>query len=58
MTSISSIVTKECDGMKLPDYLKREMKLSVTLIKKAKFGGVFINEKNVHMRELVKCGTR
>ncbi len=53
MKEISKKVTTEYDGMKISEYLKRCMELSVTLIKRVKFGGVFINGKNVHMRAAV-----
>lgn len=48
---------EECyDGIKIVDYLKRGMALSVSLVKKVKFGGVFINGENVHMRAIVHTG--
>ena len=49
-------VSQNADGMKIPDFLKRELGLSVTLVKKVKYGGVFINGQNVHMRAIVHPG--
>lgn len=56
MKEIKKAVTDDFDGMKISDYLRRSMELSVTLIKKVKFGGVFINGINVHMRAIVHTG--
>lgn len=56
MKEITTTVLPEFDGIKILDYLKRAMGLSVTLIKKVKFGGVFINGENVHMRASVHTG--
>ena len=50
MNKLESTVTEKYAGTKIVDYLKREMQLSVSLVKKVKFGGVFINGENVHMR--------
>ena len=38
------------------DYLRSNIGLSHTLIKRVKYGGVFLNGKEVHMRATVKCG--
>ena len=56
MKNITSEVICKFDGIRISDYLRRGMGLSVTLIKKVKFGGVFINGVNVHMRALVHTG--
>lgn len=56
MREIKKTVEAEFDGIRIPDYLKRGLGLSVTLIKKVKFGGVFINGENVHMRASVHTG--
>ena len=56
MTEIKKTVTQEFDGFKIVDYLKRGLSLSVSLVKKVKFGGVFINGMNVHMRAIVHTG--
>ena len=56
MNKLESKVTEKYSGIKIVDYLKREMQLSVSLVKKVKFGGVFINGENVHMRARVSAG--
>ncbi|MBQ8268591.1 MAG: RluA family pseudouridine synthase [Clostridia bacterium] len=47
-------------GLSLPirisEYLGAHLSLSVTLIKRIKYGGVFLNGENVHMRAEVKNG--
>ena len=58
MKEITSTVLPEFDGIRIPDYLRRSMGLSVTLIKRVKFGGVFINGINVHMRATVHTNDR
>ena len=42
--------------MRISEYLKNALRLSVTLIKRVKYGGVFLNGENVHMRAEVKNG--
>ena len=45
------------DGvMKIRDYMKFRLGFSTKLIGKVKYGGVFLNGKNVHMRAEVKNG--
>lgn len=56
MKEIKKIVEKEFDEIKIVDYLKKALMLSVSLVKKVKFGGVFINGENVHMRAIVHTG--
>ena len=56
MNEIQKKVTQFWDGRKITDYLRGELSLSASLVKKVKFGGVFINNQNVHMRALVKSG--
>ncbi|MBE6635734.1 MAG: RluA family pseudouridine synthase [Ruminococcaceae bacterium] len=56
MKEFTSNVAPEYDGIKIPDYLKRCIGLSVSLVKKVKYGGVFINGDPVHMRALVHTG--
>lgn len=56
MTEIKKLVTAAWNSRKITDYLRGELRLSVSLIKKVKFGGVFINGENVHMRALVYEG--
>ena len=56
MKKITQTVSGEYDGLKIPDFLKKALGLSVSLVKKVKFGGVFINQTNVHMRAIVHEG--
>ena len=44
------------NGKKITEYLRYELSLSASLIKKVKYGHVFINGENVHMRAIVKTG--
>ena len=46
------------DGMKISEFLKLKCGFSRALITKVKFGGVFLNGENVHMRATVKNGDR
>lgn len=43
-------------GINIKEFLSKNLGLSSTLIKKVKYGGVFINGENVHMRATVKNG--
>ena len=56
MTEMIKTVGGDFDGARITDYLKRSVGISVTLLKKVKYGGVFINGVNVHMRATVKAG--
>ena len=42
--------------VRISEYLKTQLGLSATLIKRVKYGGVFLNGVNVHMRAEVKSG--
>ncbi len=42
--------------MRISEYLKSRLGLSQTLVSKVKFGGVFLNGENVHMRATVQNG--
>ena len=42
--------------MRISEYLRMRLGLSVTLIKRVKCGGVFLNGQNVHMRAEVQNG--
>ena len=42
--------------MRISTYLREQLGLSVTLVKRVKVGGVFLNGQNVHMRAEVKNG--
>ena len=53
MKKITATVRSELDGVGILSFLKNELRLSVTLVKKVKYGGVFINGTNVHMRASV-----
>ena len=44
------------EGIRISDFLKKKCTFSRTLITKVKFGGVFINGENVHMRATVHNG--
>lgn len=44
------------EPMRISEYLRMRLGLSVTLIKRVKFGGIFLNRENVHMRAMVQNG--
>ena len=44
------------DGIKISEFLKLKCGFSRALITKVKFGGVFLNGENVHMRATVRNG--
>ena len=48
MDSIKAFVPEDFSGKKISDYLIRGMGLTVTLVKKAKYGGVFLNGYSDH----------
>lgn len=54
MNKIQRIVDEAFDGANIASYLRLALGLSSTLVKKVKFGGVFINGVNVHMRATVR----
>ena len=56
MDKLKSTVDKVFDGANIASYLKVSLGLSASLVKKVKFGGVFINGENVHMRASVHTG--
>ena len=56
MKKIQFTVTNVADGMKISEYLKKRLGFSSALITKVKFGGVYLNETNVHMRATVHNG--
>ncbi len=56
MDKLSYTVTDDFDEKGILFLLKSALHLTATLIKKVKFGGVFINGENVHMRAVVRCG--
>jgi len=53
---ISAVVSAEYDGALIKDFLRREIKLSASLLKKVKLGGVSINGGVVTMRGIVHTG--
>ena len=56
MQKLTVIVESLADTMKIRDYLKLRLGFSSSLIGKVKYGGVFVNGENVHMREVVRNG--
>ena len=56
MHRLTEKVGERYDGYRISDFLRSAMGLSVTLIKKVKYGGVFINESCVTMRATVAAG--
>ena len=53
---LSHTVTAVEGLMKIRDYLKFRLGFSSSLIGKVKYGGVFVNDENVHMRATVQNG--
>ena len=49
-------VSHAADGRLMRDYLRGELRFSTAIITKVKFGGVFLNGREVHMREVVHEG--
>lgn len=47
-----------CAPMRISQYMKSRLQLSSALVSKVKFGGVFLNGQNVHMRAAVQNGDR
>ncbi len=56
MKSIKITVNDVAGTMNIKEFLTGRLGLSATLVKKVKYGGVFINRENVHMRAEVKNG--
>ena len=56
MDKIKVTVGPSFDGRLIKDFLRLEVGLSATLIKKVKFGGVFVNGVSVTMRKLLAAG--
>ena len=56
MNRITETVDADFDGKLIKDFLRMRLGLSATLIKKVKFGGVFVNGENVHMRKILSSG--
>lgn len=53
---LSLSVTRERDGALIKDFLCREMRISKTLIKKVKYGGVSVDGVTVTMRKILRSG--
>ena len=58
MNKWSFTVTNVTDKMKIGTYLKSKLGLTSAMITSVKFGGVFLNGENVHMRALVSEGDK
>ncbi len=58
MSEIFETVGEEFSGKLIKDFLRQKLSLSVTLIKKVKFGGVFVNGEVVTMRKLLATGDK
>ena len=56
MRKITATVCSHFEGRLIKDFLREELGFSSSLIKRVKFGGVFVNEKNVHMRQILNTG--
>lgn len=56
MEKITERVGRDFDGRLIKDFLRQRLSLSATLVKKVKFGGVFVNGENVHMRRILSEG--
>ena len=56
--SLTHTVADLSEQMRISEYLRTRLGLSVTLIKRVKYGGVFLNGENVHMRATVQNGDR
>ena len=56
--SLTHTVADLSEEMRISEYLRTRLGLSVTLIKRVKYGGVFLNGENVHMRATVQNGDR
>ena len=55
---LSSVVEEKYNGMKISEYLRRGMGLSLTLVKRVKWGGVSLRGEVVSMRAIVYTGDR
>ena len=58
MSEILETVGEDFAGKLIKDFLRQKLSLSVTLIKKVKFGGVFVNGEVVTMRRLLCAGDK
>ena len=58
MSEILETVGEDFAGRLIKDFLRQKLSLSVTLIKKVKFGGVFVNGEVVTMRKILAEGDK
>lgn len=58
MKSYNYTVTADADGIKIVDFLKGRAGFSASLVKKVKFGGVFVNGEIVTMRKILRAGDK
>ena len=56
MQRINALAVDVGEGIGIKDFLIKRLGLSVTLVKRVKYGGVFVNGVNVHMRHTVREG--
>lgn len=56
MKSVCQSVSDNDNGINIKDFLIKRMGLSATLVKRVKYGGVFVNGENVHMRRTLFAG--
>ena len=56
MKSVCQSVSDNDNGINIKDFLIKRMGLSATLVKRVKYGGVFVNGENVHMRRTLFVG--
>ena len=56
MRDITATVSEKFNGKLIKDFLKSELEFSTSLIKRVKFGGVFVNGECVTMRKIILCG--
>lgn len=55
---IFSHVDEDGDGSLIKDFLIRRLRLSTTLVKKVKYGGVFVSDAAVTMRRILRAGEK
>ena len=58
MKSYNYTVTEDSDGIKIVDFLKGRAGFSASLVKRVKFGGVFVNGEVVTMRKILRAGDK
>ena len=56
MKSVCQSVSDTDNGINIKDFLIKRMGFSATLVKRVKYGGVFVNGENVHMRRTLFAG--